>query len=447
MSPARTSPRFLFCLLSLLCIPASICAQQAPVDAAEISRDLLYQPAYRIETDAGGVVFRSERFTYRFDTANGRWDVQREKNFVASELPRALRSYRHESSGTTYRFVAAESTDEGILEIRPFTDAEGDPLARVRLWTRQQLAGAWIDELRIESPRLTEPRLRDELEVAEPEVAAVAEDGGFLWLAIRYYAGEGFLGLGMIVRFDPKTNETRTYRSTELNNSSVTHMAVAAGKLWLDTMHEGEGFIRPAAGLVRFDPATEEFQAYRPGKSRMMGSIITALRAEQNFLWVATDAGICRLALPAETWQCWRIVPVVQLAAPVPVSNRPGGAPRGQLPVGNYEVRWANLGSLEVVTPDAMEGWLDPDDLDEYARRQFDARAYELANTYGGGAGVMRLLEEPEGDPLTAAQVFRAPLERVGEPNEDGSLRVRARVGWIRRENLEIAIQIQPDSN
>ncbi len=444
MFPGRTSLRFLLCFLCFLCIPGELCPQQPPVDAAEVSRDMLYQPAYRIEMGAGGVVFRSEHFTYRFDAASSQWDVHGEKNFTASELPRAVRSYRHESSGTTYRFVAAESADEGILEIRPFADAEGEPLARVRLWTRQQLAGAWIDELRAESPRLTEPRLRDELEVAEPEVAAVAEDGGYLWLAIRYYAGEGFLGLGMIVRFDPKTNEARIYRSAELDTSSVTHMAAAAGKLWLGTMHEGEGFIGPAAGLVRFDPATEEFHAYRPGKSALVVSIVTALRAEQDFLWVATDAGMCRLALASESWQCWRMVPTVRLAAPVAVSNRPGGAPRGQLRAGTYEVRWATLGSFEVITPDAMEGWLEGDDFADYTRRQFDARAYELANTYGGGAGVMRLLEKPEGDPLTAAQVFRAPLARVGEPDEQGWLRVRARVGWIRRENLEIAMQIQP---
>ena len=421
-------------------------SQEPPADAAEISRDLLYQPAYRIETGAAGVVFRGERFTYRFDAANSQWTVSQEKNFTARQLPRAVRSYRHEASGTNYRFVAAESSDECILEIRPFTDAEGEPLARLRLWTREQLVAAWIAEQRAESPRLTESRLREALDAAEPEVAAVVEEGGYLWLAIRFYAGEGFLGLGTIVRFDPKTNEARTFRSAELETSSVTHLVAAAGKLWLGTMHEGEGFVGPAAGVVRFDPATEEFRAYRPGHSALMGSVVTALSAERDVLWVATDAGMCRVALTTEEWQCWRVVPVVQLAPPMPVSNRPGGAPRGQLPAGTYEVRWANAGYVELVTPDAMEGWMQSDDFEDYTRRQFDARAYELANTYGGGASVMRLLEESETDPLSAAQVFRAPLERVSEPNDEGWLRVRARVGWIRRENLDVTMQIQPAS-
>jgi hypothetical protein len=444
MSPGQTSLRIVFCLLSFLCFPGETRAQQPPLDAAEVSRDLLYQPAYRIETGAAGVVFRGERFIYRFYPASSQWEVRREKNFVASQLPRAVLTYRHEASGNTYRLVPIDSDDEGILEIRPLTDMEGEALVRLRLWTRQQLASAWFDEMRTESRELTEQRLRDELEVAEPEVAAVVEEGGYLWLAIRHYAGEGFLGLGMIVRFDPNTNEARVFRSPELDTASVTHIAAAGGKLWLGTMREGEGFIGPAAGLVRFDPASGEFQFDRPGKSAMVGNIVTALRAEPEFLWVATDAGMCRVTLASEGWQCWRVVPVVQLAAPVPVSSQPGGAPRGELPAGTYEVRWATLGNFEVVTPDAMEGWLDPDDFREYSRRQFDARAFELGNTYGGGAGVMRLLDEPEGDPLAASQVFRAPLERAGAPDEDGWLPVRARVGWIRRDNLEVTVQIQP---
>ena len=447
MFPRRASLRFILCLLCFLCISGALRPQQPPADAAEIARDLLYQPALRIEAGAGGIVFRGERFTYRFEAASSQWTVLREKNSAVSELPRAVRTHRHEPSDTTYRFVAAESDNEGILEVRPFTDAEGEPLARVRLWTRQQLAEAWVDEQRVESPRLTEQRLREELEVAEPEVAAMVEDGGYLWLAIRYYAGEGFLGLGTIVRFEPKTNEARIYRSAELETSSVTHMVATAGKLWLGTMHEGEGLVGPTAGLVRFDQATEEFRAYRPGKSALMGSIVTALNADQDFLWVATDAGICRVDLAAEKWRCWRVVPTVQLTAPVPVSNRPGGEPRGHLPARAYEVRWANAGYFEVVTPDAMEGWVDHKDFEDYAQRQFDARAYELANTYGGGAGVMRLLEEPGASPLNAAQVFRAPLERVGEPDEEGWLQVRARVGWIRRDNLEITPQIHSAPN
>jgi hypothetical protein len=441
----RFVPYFL-CLLNLLCFPALAFSQQPPADAAEISRDLLYQPAIRIDADEHAVLFRAERFTYRFDRASGQWEVRREANIRPGDVPRGVRRHRHESSGNTYEFAAADDDKEGILEIRPFADAAGEPMARVRLWTRRQLAEKWFDKLRHDSSAESPAELERELEVAEPEVAAVADDGTHLWLAIRHYAGEGSLGLGSLVRFDPRTNEAKVFQPSELVTSSVTHLVISGGALWLGTMREGEGHIEPTAGLVRFDPATGAVQTYRPGDSPLLGSIVTALRAEDSTLWVATDEGICRVGVEGvpESWTCWRIAPGVRITAAVPVSNRPGGKPRGQLPPGTYEVRWANVAFLEVLTPDAMEGWLEADDLEDYAARQFDARGYELANTYGGGAGVMRLVEKLGGDPLSAAQVYRAPLEPIGPPDSEGWQRVRARAGWLPRANLQVTPQIQP---
>jgi hypothetical protein len=419
--------------------------QQPPADAAEISRELLYHPAVRIDADEQALLFRAERFSYLYDRGSGRWNVRAKANFRAGDVPRAVRRYRHEASGQTYEFAAADHENEGVLEIRPFTDAAGEPVARVRLWTRAQLAEAWFERLRRDSGLRTPEELARELTVSEPEVAAVAADGAHLWLAIRYYAGEGSLGLGSIIRFDPRTNAIKLFQPPELATTSITHLAAAGGALWLGTLHEGEGHIEPTGGLVRFDPASGAVLSFAPGASPLLGSMVTALRTEATTLWAATDEGICRVGLesPPLDWTCWRVVPVVQVTASVAVSNRPGGKPRGQLPPGTYEVRWANVAFLEVLTPDAMEGWLAIDDLQDYIARQFDAREFELANTYGGGAGVMRLLEKPDGDALSAAQVYRAPLERAGAPNE-GWQRVRARVGWIPRANLQVTPQIQP---
>jgi hypothetical protein len=435
--------RLLLYFLCLLYFPSSLFPQQPPVDAAEISRDLLYHPAVRIDADEQALLFRAQRFTYRFDRASAQWDVRAEPNFRAGDIPRGVRRYRHEPSGNSYAFTAADSDDEGILEIRPFADTAGEPVARVRLWTREQLLQVWMEALRKESPR-GDPD-PDSYSASEPEVCAVAEDGTHLWLAVCYYGGEGSLGLGSLVRFDRRTNETKVFQPPELGTTSITHIAVAGGALWLGTQHFGEGHIQPAAGLARFDAATGAVQSYGAG-SPLLGSIVTALRAEGTSLWAATDEGICRVAVEAapEKWTCWRIAPMVRVTAAVAVSNRPGGKPRGQLAPGTYEARWANVAFLEVLTPDAMEGWLETDDLEDYAARQFDTRGFELANTYGGGAGVMRLLGKPDGDPMTAAQVYRAPLERAGAPDDEGWQRVRARVGWIPRGNLQVTPQIQP---
>ena len=435
---------YLLCFLYFLCLPASL-AQQPPADAADISRDLLYHPARALETRAGAVVFRAAEFTYTLDPTTGQWKVTQEKN--ALPAARSLSFYRSERLGTEYRFKGESSDDEGILEIRSSADPE--PLLRLVLWNRRQLAAAWAAKLREETNDLTEDRLAVDLEPAEPEVAAVVDDGTRLWLAIRHYDGEGWLGLGTIVMFDPKEKQAHAFQPRELATSSVTHIVEAGGYFWLGTLWQREGGDEPAAGLVRFDPASGELQSYRPGKSPLAGSIVTALRADEKQLWVATDAGMCRVTLPGELWACWRIVTTVRLRAPVPVYNRPGGKSGGSLPAGSYEVRWANTGFFEVLTPDWIEGWVPADDFEEYAKRGFDAAPYELGNSSAGGASAMRLVAKPEGDPLGGAVVFRAPLERVtsakpGEPPAPaGWTRVRARIGWISREGFSVAPEIQ----
>jgi len=429
----------------LPCFPCPTAAQDQPADAAELSRDLLYHPALRIEPFDGGLCFRAAQFTYEFVPASGQWTVRREANFRPSDLPREIKTWRDPGTGAEFRFAGSSTDDEGILEIRRAeSPADQEPLARLVLWNRKELAAAWLEWSQRENRSLTEERFLRDLEVADPEVAAVAQEGSPLWLAIRYYAGEGVLGIGTLVRLDPATGETAVVQPPELATSSITHIVAAGGALWLGTWREGEDTIEPTAGLVRFDPATGEVKSFLRQPANRTGSIVTALYAAQDTLWVASDEGICRLALPAEDFHCWEIVPTVRVAATLPVSNRPGGPARRRLRPGRYEVRWANEAFLEVVTPDAMEGWIDLEELEEYAGRKFDARPFELANAYGGGAGVMRLLEKPEGDPLSAAQVYRAVLEEVGSPDEEDWQRVRAHVGWIRRQGLEVTPAIRP---
>lgn len=424
-------------LLFLLCLPLFLDAQDRPADASEISRDLLYHPAQRIEAVEGKLLFRAVQFTYQFDLTTEQWAVRREKNSVAGE--RAVTSYRRASGDAQFRFAGSSTDDEGILEIRRGTLADSEPVARLELWTRGQLAAAWIAAWRQENPRTSEAELARELEPADPEVAAVADDGTHLWLAIRFYAGESVLGMGTLVRLNPETGETKVFQPAPLATSSLTHIVAAGGALWLGTLHDGEGSIEPTLGLVRFDPATGEVRAaLKGGGARLPGNIVTALFAGTDLLWAATDLGICRIEVASENFRCWPVVPMVRVAKPAEVSDRPGGPPRGRLPAGSYEVRWANAGFMEVVTPDAMEGWMETDDLAEFTRRKFDTEPYELANTAMGGAGVMRLLDEPESDPLSAGQVFRARLEKAGDANAQGWQRVRARVGWIPRAGLAV---------
>ena len=444
--PARwVSGRFL-CLLCFFSFLRVAPAQQPLVDAADISRELLYHPVRRIEITGQRVLFRAAQLTYRFEPASSHWEVARENNFSPAEAGRSVKSYNGARLSAEYSFKAAASDDEGILEVR--RGAEPEPVARLRLWERKQLAAVWLALLRQDAPSLTAEALAKDLEVADPEVADVADDGTYFWLAIRCAGGEGSLGIGTVVRFDPKTNAAKVFQPPELATSSVTHVVAAGGALWLGTLRSGESTTVATKGLVRFDAATGEVRSYLPGSSRLLGSIVTALAGHGETLLVATDAGMCRIEHPgpaSEAWTCWRIVPTVRLAEPAPVSNRPGVRPGGRLPAGSYEVRWANAAYFEVVTPDWVEGWLAADDFQEYTRHHFEAEPYELANA--GGPTPMRLLAKPDSDPLAGALVYRAPLEPAGATTAEGWQRVRARVGWISRKDLEVAPVIQSVSS
>lgn len=430
---------YLLCLLCLLCLSSFASSEQATqrpqpkaMDAAEIARDLIYHPALSVESVEGTVVFRARQFTYRLDLTSEQWQVAREDNSSAL-LPQRLTRYTNARLNTEFRFTGDITDEEGVLTIQ--ASGESEPI-RLILWNRQRLADAWLDKLQQESPGLSAEELVREIEPAEPEVAAVADDGQFLWLAIRHYAGEGWLGLGSVVRFNSQTHQAEVFQPRELATSSVTHIAASGGVLWLGTHRQGEGYVEATAGLVRFDPNSGETKSYQaPASKPMTGHIVTGLAAADSTIWAATDEGFCRIA--GEAWNCWRIVPTVHTARPLPVSDYAGARPTRQLAPGSYELRWANVGFLEVVTPNSTEGWVEMDDLEDYRSRTFDTPAFELDNTRSGGAAVMRLLRTPEGNPLEAAQVYRAALEPVGPP-ENGWQRVRARVGWVTRVGLEV---------
>lgn len=429
-------------LASLLGFPRER-GQEEPADAAEISRALLYHPARSIESATDAIMLRAARFTYRFGLSTSQWTVARESNLDPErDKPEPVTQYTVARLARTYRFSGIADEDGGILEIHRTDQAE--LLARLILWTRPQLAAAWLARWRQDMPNASAEQLARDLEPAEPEVAAVAEDAAHLWLAIRHYAGEGSLGLGTLVRLELETRQVKVFQPRALATSSITHVAVAGDALWLGTYREGEGFIEPTAGLVRFDPASGGLQTYLPGSSPLVGQIVTAMRALNDSLWVATDAGVCRIVLPEHNWTCWRIASMVSVAQAAAVSDRPGGTPARRLPPSSYEVRWANVNFLELITPDPVEGWIRAEELAELKGRGFEMAAYELANTYGDGATPVRLLRAPEGDPLEAAVVYRAALEPVGDVTRDGWQRVRARVGWIPRAGLDVAPRILP---
>lgn len=442
MMASPSLDRRLFWLLGLLCLVVPPFAQQPPADPAEISAALLYHPARQIEITSEGVTFRAAKFAYTANLAWDKWTTKKESNPLPPGPLPTLQAYTSTRLGTEFHFAGKSTDDEGLLEIRK--GGEDGPVARIALWNRKQLAHAWLAFMRQDSPGLTVDVLAADLEVADPVVAGVADDGKMLWLAIRYPTGEGSLGVGTLVRYDLQTEATETLQPAALATSSITHIAAAAGTLWLGTARQGEGAIHATNGFVRFDPASGEVRELLLQTRQRPGRIVTALAAQENRLWLATDAGLCRMELTAETLSCAPIVPVVKLAAPAPVSARPGGPVRGRLAPDTYEVLWANANFLEVETPDTIEGWVAVDDLQENEKRNFDRDPYELGNGGSSAIAPVRLLNQPGGDPLVGALIYRARLERVGSPNAEGWQRVRAKIGWISRTGLEVMPVVSP---
>jgi DNA-binding CsgD family transcriptional regulator len=120
-------------------------------------------------------------------------------------------------------------------------------------------------------------------------VRGIAEDAsGALWFCVH---GRG------LVRYDPATGEFDSFdrRSAEgkrLSGDSVVDICRdSKGRIWAATTGEG---------LNRFDPASRKFVAYRhsPQDPRSLGSddVRVVYEDREGVLWIGTyDAGLCRL--------------------------------------------------------------------------------------------------------------------------------------------------------
>ncbi len=112
-------------------------------------------------------------------------------------------------------------------------------------------------------------------EGSQSDVTSITEDSsGHLWFATR---GEG------IIRFDPQTGSSKTYRHDPAKPRSLSHDAVFA--LFID--HRGIMWTATEDGLDAFDPATDDFRVYKapgvsPNRERAIAEDATGM------LWLAT---------------------------------------------------------------------------------------------------------------------------------------------------------------
>ena len=440
---------FSFCLFSVISVSSVFCflffrsahAQEHRADASEVSRDLLYLAPDRIQTgpsDKPETLLIGESFTYRYVEREG-WTVSPTGNSSQRAVIERKAKRIVKFAGENYTLAPASDDDRATLALLREGDAE--PLVTAVLWTRDELAEAWLPFLQRERKSLTRASLLRDLEVGDPLVTSVEPQGDSLWVALAHSAGEQELGLGSVVRFFPKTKQARVFHSPVLATCDVTHlMTYGSDKVLLGTRRQYEGTILPCAGLVSLDAASGQAQSVGP----FSRGIVTALGATDR-VWVATDSAICGGA-PEGAWHCARIVPKVRLAEETPVSNLPGDEPSGKLAPGEYEVLWANAGFLELATKDSLDAWLAEDDFRDLTARHFDAEPYKLLNTASGGPAPVRLLLKPGAAPLGGALLLRVPLEKLPTPpgTPAGWVRVRAHFGWIERKDLDVVPAIIP---
>lgn len=418
--------------------------QSQPTDAAEVSRDLLYLAPDRIEAGASQgmpeTLFLGKSFTYQYIERQG-WAVLPTKSPRPQEAPARKAKRTVELLGERYTLTPASDDDRATLALSRVGGTE--PLVMAVLWSRDELAEAWLPILQRERKGLTRASLQQDLEVGDPVITSVEPQGDSLWVALGHSAGEGELGLGSVVRYSPKTKQVRVFHPPALATCDVTHLVTYDhGTVLLGTRRQHEGTISPCAGLVTLDAASGQAQSVGP----FSRGILTALGSTDR-VWVATDSAICGGA-PEGAWQCTLVVPKVHLAAETPASNLPGDKPDGKLAPGVYDVLWANAGFLEVATKDWLDAWLAEDDYKDLLARHFDVEPYRLLNTSSGGPAPVRLLTKPGADPLGGALVFRAPLEKLPTPQgtPPGWVRVRAHIAWIERGELEVIPVLQPVS-
>jgi hypothetical protein len=440
-------------------------AQDAPLDASEISRDLLYLAPSRAETRTAGDVFTTAYVGTRFEYVQPdgiKWSIgpAAAKKAESKEKQRVFPLDAFGAGPSDYELVGASDDDRATLALRKKGTSEA--LATVPLWDRDQLVEAWLPEMRKQKRQTTADGLRQDLEVADPAVRAVTRlpsvdksvGGSPILIAVGQSTGEQELGLATIVKFDPQTQKGTVYHPAGSLTCEVSTIGVSSNlqkvssTVWFGTRTVREATIAPCSGLAKLDLETRAVAPVSGAKNPPIGAIVTLLAAAgQGSMIAATDAGICKLARNSETnWECWRLVPTVTLTEVSAIANRPGDKPYGQLKVGDYEVLWANQNYLEVVTPDSYDAWLAADDFAEAAARNFDSEPYKLLNTASGGAAPIRPLAKPKGEPLEGALEYRAPLEKLPTPPgaPDGWVHVRARVGWIARKNLEVVPKLVP---
>ncbi len=265
----------------------------------------------------------------------------------AAELEETLEGIANKESAvaendSSIELPAVEPTD-ATLEEDVGAVSSSDPTAATD--ETDQAEEAVYFDLKTPNGQVTSHQLYTRSEVQDarigaslgvPRIADTVVTADAIWFAATTSQGEGENGFASLLRYDPSSNELTIQRPDEIQGDQITSMvatnipsdneltaddeliADAGLTLWLGTMRSGEGNpTAPASGLVAYQPATQQLDAYTLGNSPMVGAIPHRLAIADKSLWVATGNGICDVKWlsidEAKSWDCWRFTATATL--------------------------------------------------------------------------------------------------------------------------------------
>ncbi len=246
--------------------------------------------------DSDGVLWvGNDGVLNRIDPKTGRFTFYRRRNGDSSSISDGtVLSAVEDGAGTlwfaTYR-GGLNSFDRGTGRFKAYRHEPGDPnslsgdvVMRLQLGPKGTIWVATdhaLDEFDPRSKRFIHyPELNGSLSVGL--VTCLVQDRrGILWL------GTNEAGL---VRFDPATRRYEAYKNQPGNSATLSSNRVnallvdAGGTLWVGTQ----------LGLDRFDGATQQFHAYTERDALPSNAVEGILEDRQRNLWVGTDNGLAK---------------------------------------------------------------------------------------------------------------------------------------------------------
>ena len=198
-----------------------------------------------------------------------------------------------------------------------------------------------------------------------PSISRAIAHQGALWWAIEYQQGEGAIGVGTVIQYQPGSDQITVWQPDELQDVQFIDMVITGEDtptLWLGTNSSGEAtpYI-PAKGLVAYQPETGTIQTYSVHNSPLVGAIPKHLLTLDDTLWIGTGNGACEVQLStidtAASWTCWRFAAMADLPAEgmplYPSASAENAAI--DLTQATTEVLWATNSRYEVRYPTGFE--------------------------------------------------------------------------------------------